>query len=701
MEVHVKADVPHGVQWDSKKYTGYVGLKNQGATCYMNSLLQTLFFTNKLRKAVYLMPTESDDSSKSVALALQRVFYELQFSDKPVGTKKLTKSFGWETLDSFMQHDVQELCRVLLDNIESKMKNTCVAGTIPKLFEGKMISFIRCKHVEFHSHRTEPFYDIQLNIKGKQNIYDSFNEYVTIETLNGENKYDAGDFGMQEAEKGIIFESFPPVLHLHLLRFQYDPLTDNNVKINDRFEFHEQIDLSKYLKQNNNNFNSDSNDNNSSTFNKPYNSFLKDYKDQELLNQNSLNNNNKNQNESATYILHAVLVHSGDNHGGHYVVFINPKGDGNWCKFDDDVVSVCSKTEAISNNFGGTEDETSKHCTNAYMLVYIRQNSDVLEPVTEESIPSELVERLKEEKRQETLRRKERTDQHLYLTINAYTECSFMGHRGNDLFDGDKTVYKTFKINKSFNYQQTLNAIGAELNYPPHGIRLWQIVRRDNDTMRPCALDLSDRDRTIEEILDKSASIFYVFLELIKPSRSLEALPEREPGDVLLFFKYYDPLNEFITYCGYDFINENSKFTSLVSKLNDKIGLPANTPLLLYEEVRPDACNEVLDLNVTLKQALDDLMDGDIICFQRDDLAKSRSIKLPTVVDYFKDLNNRIEVVLCDKNIQNDTGFVLELSKNMNYEELSKAVAQRLNTEPDLIQFYRIQKYFYFKFLNF
>ena len=26
------------------------------------------------------------------------------------------------------------------------------------------------------------------------------------------------------------------------------------------------------------------------------------------------------------YKLHAVLVHSGDNHGGHYVVFINPLG---------------------------------------------------------------------------------------------------------------------------------------------------------------------------------------------------------------------------------------------------------------------------------------------------------------------------------------------------------------------------------------
>lgn len=91
------------------------GLKNQGATCYMNSLLQTLFFTNVLRKAVYKIPTVGDDSSRSVAFALQRVFYDLQFSEKPVATKKLTKSFGWETLDSFMQHDVQEFLRVCID----------------------------------------------------------------------------------------------------------------------------------------------------------------------------------------------------------------------------------------------------------------------------------------------------------------------------------------------------------------------------------------------------------------------------------------------------------------------------------------------------------------------------------------------------------------------------------------------------------
>lgn len=33
----------------------------------------------------------------------------------------------------------------------------------------------------------------------------------------------------------------------------------------------------------------------------------------------------------ADYVLHAVLVHSGDNSSGHYVVFIDPKVDGKVC----------------------------------------------------------------------------------------------------------------------------------------------------------------------------------------------------------------------------------------------------------------------------------------------------------------------------------------------------------------------------------
>uniref|UniRef100_A0A672S0C6 Ubiquitin carboxyl-terminal hydrolase n=1 Tax=Sinocyclocheilus grahami TaxID=75366 RepID=A0A672S0C6_SINGR len=451
-EVYVQADAPHGVAWDSKKHTGYVGLKNQGATCYMNSLLQTLFFTNQLRRAVYMMPTEGDDSSKSVPLALQRVFYELQHSDKPVGTKKLTKSFGWETLDSFMQHDVQELCRVLLDNVENKMKGTCVEGTIPKLFRGKMVSYIQCKHVDYRSERIEDYYDIQLSIKGKKNIFESFKDYVAVEQLDGDNKYDAGEHGLQEAEKGVKFLTFPPILHLQLMRFMYDPQTDQNIKINDRFEFPEQLPLDEFLQ-------------------KP------DVKD------------------PANYILHAVLVHSGDNHGGHYVVYLNPKGDGK-------------------------------------------------------------------------------------VSVTAPINCS--------------------------------HEVCQDL------IKLMSI--------------LSDA---------------YFVLTLTQTGGLLPIMCERA-------------------------------------------GFQQGTSLILYEEVKPNLTERIQDYDVSLDKALDELMDGDIIVFQKDD-PENETSELPTAKDYFRDLYHRVDVIFCDKTIHNDPGFVVTLSNRMNYFQVAKTVAQRLNTDPMLLQFFKSQ----------
>lgn len=100
------------------------------------------------------------------------------------------------------------------------MKGTSVEDCIPRLFRGKMLSYIKCKHVEYKSERVENFYDIQLKVKGNATIYDAFKEYVSVETLEGDNKYDAGVYGLQEAEKGVVFLKFPPVLYLQLMRFQ-------------------------------------------------------------------------------------------------------------------------------------------------------------------------------------------------------------------------------------------------------------------------------------------------------------------------------------------------------------------------------------------------------------------------------------------------------------------------------------------------
>lgn len=652
LEVWVAADAPHGVSWDSKRHTGYVGLKNQGATCYMNSLLQVLYFTNQLRMAVYKMPTESDDSTKSVALALQRVFHELQTSDRPVGTKKLTKSFGWETLDSFMQHDAQEFLRVLLDKLETKMKGTCVEGVIPRLFEGKTVSYFKCKHVDYTSSRTETFYDIQLNIKGKKDIYESFKDYISVETLEGDNKYDAGEHGLQEAEKGVIFQSFPPVLHLHLMRFQYDPITDSNVKINDRYEFPEKLNMDQFLQ--------------------------------------------KPDTTPATYILHAVLVHSGDNHGGHYVVFINPKGDGRWCKFDDDVVSRCSKMEAIHYNFGGHEDDLSltvKHCTNAYMLVYIRESClrTILQPVTEKDIPQELIDRLYEEKRVELIRRKERTEAHLYMSVQVILEDAFLGHQGNDLYDPDKARYHMFRVKKNATLQDFMEQVAESLKYPIEQIRPWPFNLRTNKTNRPTLLDLNtDIHKPIVDI-SENINPWTVFFETVPPDSGLKMLTSFDKdSDVLLFFKYYDPRHKRLHYCGHHYMNICFNVQEeLVPLLNERAGLPQGTELVLYEEIMPNQAERLADLDRPLEKVLDELMDGDIIVFQREDLHDDPSLELPSCREYFRDLFYRVEVTFCDKMVPNDPGFTMELSQQMNYDQVSRAVAHHLDTDPYLLQFFK------------
>ncbi|KAG5220945.1 cysteine proteinase [Salix suchowensis] len=375
--------------YDSKKETGFVGLKNQGATCYMNSLLQSLYCTryfrrrnhlliHSFRKAVYQIPTEDDVPTESVPLALQRAFYHLQTSDQPVGTTELTKSFGWKSLDSFLQHDVQEFNRVLQDKLESKMKGTKAEGAIAKLFVGKMKSFIKCVNVEYESSRLEEFNgmsivsyvmaylkdvsDIQLNVKGMKNLYESFKDYVAVETLEGENKYQAEGFGLQDAKKGIVFESFPPVLHLQLKRFEYDIQRDAMVKINDRHEFPFEIDLGEFL------------------------------------------DSNADRSQPWVYKLHGVLVHSGDLHGGHYFALIKPDRDTRWLKFDDDRVTPVTDREVLEENYGGeplngapaalqrNQVRAMKRFTNAYMLVYIRECAidEVLAPFTEEDTPTHL-----------------------------------------------------------------------------------------------------------------------------------------------------------------------------------------------------------------------------------------------------------------------------------------------------------------------
>ena len=300
---------------ESRETTGYVGLQNQGATCYMNSMLQMLFHIPAFRQTVYDMPTaDVVDQEKSIPLQLQCLFYNLQFSPTAVSTKDLTDSFGWRTQDIMVQHDVQEFNRVLMSTLERKLHGTPLENNLMSIFRGKNRSVIRCLNIDYVSKTDSTFTDLQLHVKDHKNLQESFEAYLEKDILEGSNQYNVDGHGKQDAEIGMELIEFPPVLQLHLNRFTYDFYKDCIVKINDYFEYPESIDLRPYL----------TND----------------------------NPNPEIDNEPLWYDLVGVLVHSGTNYAGHYYAYIKPEPESDWLEFNDSLVRKAKKEDVFQNNFG-------------------------------------------------------------------------------------------------------------------------------------------------------------------------------------------------------------------------------------------------------------------------------------------------------------------------------------------------------------
>lgn len=694
---------PTGVLWhnfinyNSKKETGMVGLKNQGATCYLNSLLQSLYFTNAFRKAVYQIPTEAESDRKTAnsAWALQRLFYMLQSYEEAVSTQELTASFGWETKHIFEQQDVQELSRILMERMEERMKGTDAENALANMFVGKMKTYISCINVDYESSRIEDFWDIQLNVSGNKNLDESFKDYIQVETMEGENKYFAEGYGLQDAKKGVIFESFPQVLHLQLKRFEYDINRDAMMKVNDRYEFPEIFDASPYL--------SDSAD----------------------------------KGESYVYQLHGVLVHSGDFNAGHYYAFLKPTADGHFYKFDDDRVTRATSKEALEENFGGdyaklngnvgvrnpyTRTLSTKRSMSAYMLVYIRQSrvQSILHEVSAEDTPPHLAKQLNEEREAAEIRRKEREEQHLYLSIGVVTEANFKAHQGFDLTDWDPDeatdstprIHRVLRTSTLVDFAKTL---AESQRLPPEQVRLWVMVNRQNKTIRPDQ-PLSEPEMTIDEAYSKYGGrdkSFRLFLERASQVEDGKPMwPEiQSPSttnnqQMLIFLKYFDADAQNLKGAGHIYVKKQCKVAEMVPMILQLMGwshgpsassngltngTPSPPTLALYEEIKHSMI-EPMKPKSTLHQA--EIQDGDIVCFQqvlseKEALGVAQAGGYTDAREFYDYLLNRKTVIFSPKfhSESESDNFKIDLSRKMSYEQFSAKVGEYLKVDPTHLRF--------------
>ena len=94
----------------------------------MNSMLQALYLLPKFREVVYQIPSDADDRGAKIGFALQRVFYALQTGSRGVSTKQLTSSFGWGSIENFVQHDVQEVSNDMRSSRNSMAATEIAAG---------------------------------------------------------------------------------------------------------------------------------------------------------------------------------------------------------------------------------------------------------------------------------------------------------------------------------------------------------------------------------------------------------------------------------------------------------------------------------------------------------------------------------------------------------------------------------------------
>lgn len=309
------------------------GLENLGNTCFLNSVLQCLTYTEPL--AAYLQSGKHQSSchiagfcalcaiQKHVSRALQATGRILAPKDLVLNLRCISRNFRnsrQEDAHEYMVNLLESMHKCCLPSgVPSESANAYEKSLVHKIFGGRLRSQVKCTQCSYCSNKFDPFLDLSLEIAKADSVLKALNNFTAAELLDGgEKQYHCQRCKQKvRALKQLTVYKAPYVLTIHLKRFRaHDPGQKNDKKV----QFGSTLDMKPFVSG----------------------SYEGDLK----------------------YTLYGVLVHHGwSTHSGHYYCFVRTSS-GMWYSLDDNRVVQVNERSVLEQK--------------AYMLFYVRDRKNIV-----------------------------------------------------------------------------------------------------------------------------------------------------------------------------------------------------------------------------------------------------------------------------------------------------------------------------------
>jgi len=351
---------------------GRVGLRNLGNTCFMNAGLQCLshiepfvayFLTGKYREEINRTnPLSSKGALASAIAGLQQALWQARLSShNPKDLHRVLRSCAPHLFEGYEQQDVQEFLAFCLDGLHEDL-NLVAAPPRPDseeteaedahlavergeefaaalswmrylergksflvdLFQGQLRSSVTCAECGCCKRRFEPFLYLSVPVtRSMTQVSDAIGKFQEEELLTEDERWLCPQCDRKvNAVKKIDIWKLPPVLVMHLKRFEFDARTFQFRKVRSLLSTPLTVDFSPYV--------------------------------------------SSPQREHATYDMVAVANHHGAFGSGHYTAYcrvtalVGGRADeegasssgvcDEWYDFNDDRVSRLGQREVISKD---------------------------------------------------------------------------------------------------------------------------------------------------------------------------------------------------------------------------------------------------------------------------------------------------------------------------------------------------------------